>query len=1379
MSQNRTQLRFATLAAVAIIGIASSVLAAPSSKAKRAGPPQVVADDGTTAAANGRIARPAAPAGTVVPNDTCAAPTPLTLYRTVKVNSALANDDYQTPATAACFSGLGQTLTTSPGRDVVFSFTAPAAGSYTFAIVHQDPTASPLLDGNEVLYVSDACPGGGVVNCIQGANRPTTRAVVSATGSSNNQSEQVSCVPMTDGQTYYVFFDEGKLNAGGSGAAIEVRDCLTETEPNGTPATANAMACGIQGTSDVFPTAHCHLGFRGGSDPNGLLNDGAVCTRSVPVDQTLPESNPRCTISDNPCSWDTSTGIDTCPPGEGHCQQLADLDCDPHCTGGPNDGLACATNAFCNPGSAQNATCAGQCLHDATCVVTATGVDTGVACTPICVGGTFNGRACASAATGSLVVPGLAAQVVSDCTGGGGVCTQSAACAAGQTCSRQFNEGDQDFFSLGVVASGNKIFAALHAKSANDYDWRMRITTATDTLQFDDDDGISRNGSNAPEIAGTPGVGTDAFIKVSRTQPRPSEPYLLYSIVRGPLASAQLEDETGPVGNDIYFGWPGDIINANYVTGGGYVRGLFNGTHGGFPFDSDCFKFLVHEGDLMSWYGDGEPARSAAANTQHPLPIIYDAEPAGISNFIFSANARKNTLTPNTTLNGLTPAVTSTFMQWRASYTGMLEVCYYDAAVPLGLGTPGNGNWAGSLDVNCGPLQPAGPGTTTTDVSVEKTIVSGTGQAGTLLTYQIKVTNSASDIAQEVHLHDDLDPNVTFVSLAVDDGFPVATGPTVATMGGLTTCVTTDGFNFLTGIPTCGVVPADIPIDCMGTSMAPGAVVTYTLVVQVDNCIGAGIDISNTATIDTVSIDPDPSNDVSTVTIATTDDGSCHVLFQDLGTNTCFLDECFEIGACNGTVCEAVPKDCDDNSVCTDDSCDPFVGCINDPTNNGDLCDDFIDCTSNMCDPALGCVFPPVTDGTPCDDGLTCTTTDHCDGAGSCVGTSLCDDGLQCTDDFADEANGCACTHGPSVPGTPCNDGDPCTGNAVSPDACDGANACVGGGAADCDDDNACTTDACAPATGCVHTPISCDDGNVCNGAETCDPAGGCVAGTPLNCSDGDACNGVETCDPAGGCGAGTPPVCDDGNVCNGVETCNPPTGCVAGTPLTCSDGDACNGVEICNPVGGCAAGTPLTCDDGNLCNGTETCNPATGCVAGTPLTCSDGNACNGVETCVPAGGCVPGAPVVCTALDQCHDVGICAPATGVCSNPNKPAGTACNDANGCTTNDACSNGSCVGGAAPVCNDGDVCTADTCTAPTGCTTRTIDFDTTSFSANRVDGRDLVVLADAWNSCPGDPRYNAAADLDQGTSEPASCVDLSDFHLFMNSFGQTCPQGARQ
>jgi hypothetical protein len=149
-----------------------------------------------------------------------------------------------------------------------------------------------------------------------------------------------------------------------------------------------------------------------------------------------------------------------------------------------------------------------------------------------------------------------------------------------------------------------------------------------------------------------------------------------------------------------------------------------------------------------------------------------------------------------------------------------------------------------------------------------------------------------------------------------------------------------------------------------------------------------------------------------------------------------------------------------------------------------------------------------------------------------------------------------------------------------------------------------------------------------------------------------------------------------------------------------------------------------LNCDDGNACNGAETCSPATGCVAGTALTCDDGNVCNGVETCSPATGCVAG-----TAL--------------------------------------------------TCNDGNVCTADLCDPVVGCY-KTINMDATSgsFSEHRVDGRDLVVLANAWNSCLGDAsgRYDLASDLDPVSTLPntGACVDDGDFHQFMMAFGHNCP-----
>ena len=122
-----------------------------------------------------------------------------------------------------------------------------------------------------------------------------------------------------------------------------------------------------------------------------------------------------------------------------------------------------------------------------------------------------------------------------------------------------------------------------------------------------------------------------------------------------------------------------------------------------------------------------------------------------------------------------------------------------------------------------------------------------------------------------------------------------------------------------------------------------------------------------------------------------------------------------------------------------------------------------------------------------------------------------------------------------------------------------------------------------------------------------------------------------------------------------------------------------------------------------------------------------------------------------------------------VCGDGGTEFGEQCDDGN--TANGDCCSSSCqfeaVGGA---CDDANACTAnDACNGTGACVGGLADLDATGFSADRVDGRDLVVLALAWNSCPADPSYNPAANLDH-----VACIDMTDFHLFMTSFGHGCP-----
>jgi hypothetical protein len=414
-------------------------------------------------------------------------------------------------------------------------------------------------------------------------------------------------------------------------------------------------------------------------------------------------------------------------------------------------------------------------------------------------------------------------------------------------------------------------------------------------------------------------------------------------------------------------------------------------------------------------------------------------------------------------------------------------------------------------------------------------------------------------------------------------------------------------------------------------------------------------------------------------------------------------DACHVGEACHGGVCNgAVPLDCDDHNVCTDDFCAPARGCVHVPSAQS-VCDDGNPCTLDLCDPVVGCVFPLAPVGSPCNDYFSCTVSDRCDSTGYCIGRSVCDDGNACSDDYADEYANCACSYVPTYEGTECNDGNACT----TGDACNGSYLCMPSGPLDCDDGDPCTLDSCNPASGCVHTPAaegtSCDDGNACDGVDTCDSYGVCVSHDPPQCDDGNPCT-VDSCDPQTGCkhvstAEGTK--CDDGNACttldacdgNGVclsviplncddgnpctdDTCDSASGCVHTANTTpCNDGNACTTGDVCGG-GSCHAGAPIACNDNNGCTD-DACNPATGCVfTNNANPCSDGNACTRGDVC-GGGSCRAGAPVVCGATDQCHDAGACNPATGTCSSPAKPDGTACDDASLCTTGETCQSGTC------------------------------------------------------------------------------------------------------
>ena len=192
---------------------------------------------------------------------------------------------------------------------------------------------------------------------------------------------------------------------------------------------------------------------------------------------------------------------------------------------------------------------------------------------------------------------------------------------------------------------------------------------------------------------------------------------------------------------------------------------------------------------------------------------------------------------------------------------------------------------------------------------------------------------------------------------------------------------------------------------------------------------------------------------------------------------------------------------------------------------------------------------------------------------------------------------------------------------------------------------------------------------------------------------------------------------CDDGNPCT-TDVCERDPDQLVGecknTPVQdgvpCDDGNACT-TSACQSAS-CQTTDEVVCEASDQCHDVGTCDPETGTCSnperpkGTP--CDDANACTQSDAC-NAGTCVGADPVVCEATDQCHDPGSCDTDTGICS-PQTPRadGVGCDDGNACTQSDACQAGVCVG-ADPVvcdladqCHDPGFCNTDTgtCTAPT-------------------------------------------------------------------------------
>lgn len=445
------------------------------------------------------------------------------------------------------------------------------------------------------------------------------------------------------------------------------------------------------------------------------------------------------------------------------------------------------------------------------------------------------------------------------------------------------------------------------------------------------------------------------------------------------------------------------------------------------------------------------------------------------------------------------------------------------------------------------------------------------------------------------------------------------------------------------------------------------------------------------------------------------------------------------LGTCQNGACQpGATQGCDDNNVCTKDTCDGTKGCVYVAVSDGTACggggnlcmeapkcgkglcavpvkvscDDGNPCTDDVCDPAVGCKW--IANKAGCDDGDKCTTADTC-GSGKCAAgkpadpKAFCDDSNSCSDDTCDKLKGClhAAKAGTCDDGNPCTVGEAC-GNAV----------CSGGKPATCDDGKQCTIDNCDSKTGdCswVAKAGACDDGNACTAGDLCQAAA-CLPGAVTVCDDKEPCT-ANSCDPKTGCvytptAGASVPACD-GVVANGacfkalavnLSWTQAQAGCVAWGGHLARISSAAENTSvrsIANTVCGAASTLWIGATD-------QFTEGAFVWTDGTPLTYTNwagGEPNNCVGCCSIANAGEDGSQML--ASGQWNDVCVAtAAACHVCRRPIPSV--ACSDPTKCMAGGVCASSKCAGGSTS-CDDGNSCTADSCDASgKGCVHSLVD-----------------------------------------------------------------------
>lgn len=256
--------------------------------------------------------------------------------------------------------------------------------------------------------------------------------------------------------------------------------------------------------------------------------------------------------------------------------------------------------------------------------------------------------------------------------------------------------GDVDFYALGTVAAGSRVFAMVDGVAANAEDFDLRLTTTTDTLQYDDNSNDAQFGSGSPNIDGTPtpNSATSLFLRVNNLAGAASEPYRLYAVVQPPGSNPGCNNCSATTETE-----PNNKLDQANAAANNYFYGNLSGPAP--STDVDVYRFLAQAGTLVYLGLDADPLRNnTPINAQLEL-----VDSAGASLMLVNDVHQVSSTTSGAgSLTATTPFSPGEALVYRVATSGT-----YYAKVSIGnssAGSTGAGDYLLSISASAGGVLP-------------------------------------------------------------------------------------------------------------------------------------------------------------------------------------------------------------------------------------------------------------------------------------------------------------------------------------------------------------------------------------------------------------------------------------------------------------------------------------------------------------------------------------------------------------------------------------------------------------------------------------------------------------------------------------------------